>query len=99
MQKYIFQFFLPHAFKRTLLSTPACPAPSNDGAGWHSTTRTCAVLVVVATAMAAILLVFAEVVSITLALILVLYDTYVAFCHMRDDNSTDFETDGVSEGR
>ena len=49
--------------------------------------------------MAALLLLFfAEVVSLILALILVSYDTYVAFCHVRD-NSTDFETDGVSEGR
>ena len=56
-------------------------------------------LVLVATAMVALLLlVFAEVVSFILARILVSYDTYVAFCHVRD-NSTDFETDGVSEGR
>ena len=56
-------------------------------------------MLVVATAMAALLLLFfAEVVSFILALIrLVSYDTY--FCHVRDDNSTDFETDGVSEGR
>ena len=50
-----------------------------------------------ATAMAALLLLlFAEVVSFILALIrLVSYDTYVAFCHVRDDNSTQIETDGV----
>ena len=58
-------------------------------------------LVVVTTAMAALLLLFfVEVVSFILALIrLVSYDTYVAFCHVRDDNSTDFETVRVSEGR
>ena len=57
-------------------------------------------LVVVATVMAGLLLFFAEVVSFMLALMrLVSHDTYVAFCHVRDDNSTDFETDGVSEGR
>ena len=27
------------------------------------------------------------------------YDTYVAFCHVRNDKSTDFETDGVSVSR
>ena len=50
--------------------------------------------------MAALLLFlfFFEVVSFILALILVSYDTYVAFCDVRD-NSTDFEMDGVSEGR
>ena len=29
---------------------------------------------------------------------LVSYDTYVAFCHVRDLKSADFQTDGVSEG-
>ena len=81
------------------LPTPARPAPSCYIARWHSTTRTCALLVVVATAMAALLILFfAEVVSFILALILASYDTYVVFCHARD-NSTDFETDGVPEGR
>ena len=61
-------------------------------------------LAVLATVMAALLillLLFAEAVSsFILALIrLVPYDTYVAFCHVRDDNSTDFETDGIFEGR
>ena len=55
-------------------------------------------MLVVATAMAALLLVlFAEVVSFMIRL--VSYDTYVAFCHVRDDNFTDFETDGFPEGR
>ena len=36
---------------RFFLPTPACPAPSSYVAGWHSTTRTCAVLVIVATAI------------------------------------------------
>ena len=41
-----------------------------------------------------------EVVSFVLVLIRpVSYDTYVAFCHVRNGNSTDFETDGVSECR
>ena len=63
--------FLPHTHpKRTLLPTPACPAPSSYVVSWHSTTRTCAVLVIVATAMSAVLrLLFAEVVSFILALI------------------------------
>ena len=30
---------------------------------------------------------------------IVSYDTHVAFCLVRNDKSTDFETDGVSEGR
>ena len=52
-----------------------------------------------ATAVTALLLLlFAEVVSFILALILVAYDSYVAFSNVRE-NSTDFETDGVSEGR
>ena len=84
--------------KRTLLPTPACPAPSYYVASWHSTTRACAVLVV-ASAMAALLLsFFAEVGSFILALIVVSYGTYVAFCHVRDISTDfDFETDGVSE--
>ena len=82
-----------------LLPTPACPTPSSYVASWHSTTRTCALLVAVATAVTALLLLlFAEVVSFILALILVAYDSYVAFSNVRE-NSTDFETDGVSEGR
>ena len=57
-------------------------------------------LVVVATAMAALLpLLFADVVLVILALIFASLDTCVAFCHLPDDNSTDLETDGVSEGR
>ena len=77
------------------------PAPPSYVAR-HSTTRACAVLVVAAM-MAAVLvlrLLFAEVVSFILALMrLVSYDTYVAFCHVRDDNSTNFETNGIPEGR
>lgn len=34
---------------RVSLYTPACPVPSSCVAGMHSTTRTCAVLVFVAT--------------------------------------------------
>ena len=50
--------------------------------------------------VALLLTFFAEVVSFIRALIrLVSYDTYVAFCHVPDDNPIDFETDGVSEGR
>ena len=97
---FFFSFLFPHTHsKRTLLLTPACPGPSSYVASWHSTARTCVVLVVVATAMAALLLFFvAEVVSFILALVrLVSYDTHVALCHVRGDNSSDFETDGVSE--
>ena len=56
-------------------------------------------LIVVATPVAALLLVLlADVLSFVLALNLVSSDTYVAFCRVRDNNSTDFETGGVSEG-
>ena len=62
-------------------------------------------MLVVAIAMAALLVctinnfIFAEVVSFILALVrLASYDTYVAFYHVRD-NSNDFKTDGISEGR
>ena len=72
MKKKKLVFFSHTRSTRTLLPTPACPAPSSYVASWHSTTRTRAVLVVVATARAALLLVFfAEVVSLNLALILV----------------------------
>ena len=78
---------------RTLLPTPACPALSSYVASWRGTIRACALLVAVVTAMAALLLLsFSEVVPFIPALIIVLYNTYVAFCHVRDDNSTDFET-------
>ena len=68
---------------------PAFSAPSSYVEDWHSTARTCAVLVVLVTAIHScpiaavrlLLLIFAEIVSFTLALILVSYDAYVAFCH------------------
>ena len=49
-------------------------------------------------AAALLVLWFADIVPFILALILVAYDSYVAFSNVRE-NSTDFETDGVSEGR
>ena len=50
-KKKTFQFLLPHVFKSTLFPTLACPAPSSYVASWRRPTRTCAVLVVVATAI------------------------------------------------
>ena len=63
-------------------------------------------LVVVATEIPALLVLtmvlsfFAEVVSFVLDPVrLVSRDTYVAFCHVREDNSNYFEMDGISQGR
>ena len=101
-EKQILQFYHAHS-KRTVLPMPACSAPSSYVAGWHTVVQL--VLAPGLTswpqrfAAALLLIFFAEIVSFILALILVSYDMIRTSpsVTVREEITTDFETDGVSE--